>query len=114
LLVLRVLRIDKATRFLHTECPVDTADFVIGSAVLSALTFCADTAVTMQVDSRSGAPCACQQVRTAAASVNPARQISALRGETAAETLSCPNRDQRRQIPLSTPHADSLCGASGK
>jgi L-2-hydroxyglutarate oxidase LhgO len=112
--VLHGIRIDKATRTLHTEYPVDTADFVIGSAGLSALAICTDTAVTMQVGSRCGAPRACQQVRTAAASVNPARQIVALRGDTAAETLSSPDRDQRRQIPLSTPHADSLCGASGK
>ncbi len=109
-----LLRIDKATRSLHAECPVDTADFVIGTAVLSPLTFCADTAVTMQVGSRCGAPRACQQVRTAAACVNPARQIVVLRGGTAAETLSSLDRNQRRQIPLSTPHADSLYGPSGK
>jgi L-2-hydroxyglutarate oxidase LhgO len=112
--VLHGVRIDKATRTLHTECPVNAAGFVIGTAGLSALAICADTAVTMQVGSRCGAPRACQQVRTAAASVNHGRQIVALRGDTAAETLSAPDRDQRRQIPLSTPHADSLCGASGK
>ena len=112
--MLHGIRIDKATRTLHTEYPVDTADFVIGTACLLPLTFCTDTAATMQVGSRCGAPRACQQVRTAGAHVNPARQIVALGGDTAAETLSSPDRNQRRQIPLSTPHADSLYGASGK
>jgi len=112
--VLHGVRIDKATRSRHTECPVDTADFVIGTGDLSEQTICADTPVTMQAGSHCGAPGACQHGRTAAASVNPARQIVALRGDTAAETVSAPDRDQRRQIPLSTPHADSLCDASGK
>jgi len=51
-LVLRVIRIDNATRSLHTECPLYAADFVIGSVGLSSQTVCADTPVTLEISTR--------------------------------------------------------------
>jgi hypothetical protein len=70
-LVLRVIRIDNATRSLHTECPLYAADFVIGSVGMSSQTVCADTPVTLEISTRLMALRACHHARTRCPGVNP-------------------------------------------
>jgi hypothetical protein len=113
-LVLRVIRIDNATRSLHAECPLYAADFVIGSVGLSSQTVCADTPVTLEISTRLMALRACHHARTRNLGVNPWRQIASQGCPALASPGSTPATDQRRQIPLSTPHGSSLCGASGQ
>jgi len=110
----RVIRIDNATRSLHTECPLYAADFVIGSFGVTSQTVCADTPVTLEISSRLRALRACHQARTRKLGVNPWRQIAPQGCPALASPASSPATDQRRQIPLSTPHGSSLRGASGQ
>ena len=70
-LVLRVIRIDNATRSLHTECHLYAADFVIGSVGLSSQMVCADTPVTLEISTRLRALRACHHARTQSLDVNP-------------------------------------------
>ena len=112
--MLREIRIDNATRSLHTECPLYAADFVIGTGSLSSQTVCADTPVTLEISTRLRALRACHHARTRCPVVNPWRRIVPQGGPTLASPVSTPASDQRRQIPLSTPHGSSLCGASGQ
>lgn len=74
--MLRVIRIDNATRSLHAECPLYAADFVIGSVGLSSQTVCTDTPVTLEISTRLRALRACHHARTRNLGVNPWRQIA--------------------------------------
>ena len=112
--MLRAIRIDNATRSLHTECPLYAADFVIGTGGLTLQTVCADTPVTLEISTRLRALHACHHARTRNLGVNPWRQIAPQGCPALASPASTPATDQRRQIPLSTPHGSSLCGASGQ
>lgn len=112
--MLRVIRIDNATRSLHTECPLYATDFVIGSVGLLSQTVCADTPVTLEISARLGALRACHHARTRSPGVNPWRRIAPRAGPAFASPACTPATDQRRQIPLSTPHGASLCGAAGQ
>ena len=112
--MLRVIRIDNAIRSLHTECRLYAADFVIGARGLSSQTVCADTPVTLEISTRLRALRACHHARTRNIGVNPWRQIALQCCPALASPASTPSTDQRRQIPLLTPHGSSLCGASGQ
>ena len=73
---MRAIRIDNATRSLHTECPLYAAGFVIGTGGMSLQTVCADTPVTLEISTRLRALRACHHARTRNLGVNPSRQIA--------------------------------------
>jgi hypothetical protein len=133
--VLRAIRIDNATRSLHTECPLYAADFVIGSVGLSSQAVCADTPVTLGVSARRRTLRACHHARIRCPGVNPlppdrARERSRARqpgeypsqGPEAADSLVNPawilalrrfgtiNAAHARLAPPKTPPASAAAG----
>ena len=92
--MLRAIRIDNATRSLHTECPLYAADFVIGTGSLSSQTVCADTPVTLEISTWLRALRACHHARTRNLGVNPSRQIALQGCPALASPASTPATDR--------------------